>query len=383
MNALAPSGERARPPNGRAALERALSRYRPDFQTRVRRIARAHPWIADLALSFPAVLFAIAMPRQGIDARAIARLAVEGAPLAALAGAAGIPLWLRPFPAEAFAARIPALPDGVDFRRRIANHFPKRWKDAPVWCKNLAQAARWCDEDFALWIAREAPLKPPKARRRHRRISPRHNLMWLWAWYSQRPDLFASHFVETPWRPEMQWDAAFEGARAWSAKLTLPLYLGAGAIADMWLAEGACDGYAIRPLATADAIAAEAAAMRHCVGSYGDFIASNETRVWSVTKDGARVATLSIGQRSGEPFPSITELAGAGNAPVSKAAWRAVRRWLHAQDSLEVDSARVITIPDRFDQATWRALWRPYWIAQRSVPDWLPLCARTDAFYAL
>ena len=111
-------------------VEHQLKRFRPDVHPRVMAFARLHPWIADLAVSFPALIFAIAFPRRGVDARAALRLVVEGAPLSTIAPALSVASWLRAFPPEAFATPIPALPDTNFFRHRIANHFPRReWLD--------------------------------------------------------------------------------------------------------------------------------------------------------------------------------------------------------------------------------------------------------------
>src|SRR5262245_47525125 len=55
-------------------LERRLRRYRPPFQRAVRALAMRHSRVADFAVSFPALLFALAVPRPGLDpTRAIAR----------------------------------------------------------------------------------------------------------------------------------------------------------------------------------------------------------------------------------------------------------------------------------------------------------------------
>ncbi|MCJ9707243.1 hypothetical protein MOV74_39755, partial [Bradyrhizobium sp. SHOUNA76] len=44
-------------------LERRLRRYHPRFQGAVRALALRHSRLADLAASFPALLFALAFPR--------------------------------------------------------------------------------------------------------------------------------------------------------------------------------------------------------------------------------------------------------------------------------------------------------------------------------
>src|SRR5262249_29438930 len=97
-------------------LEHQLRRYHPRFEAALRALAMCHPPIADLAASFPALLFALAVPRAGIDpAPALARV-IDGAALADVAAAAGVPMWLRRLPPQTFVRPIRGLPDGELFR---------------------------------------------------------------------------------------------------------------------------------------------------------------------------------------------------------------------------------------------------------------------------
>jgi hypothetical protein len=114
-----------------------------------------HSRVADLAVSFPALLFALAVPRSGLDpARAIDR-AIEGASLAKVAAAADVPLWLRRLPPEALSRPLGKLPDGEVFRRQIANHLPHSPKVSPIWLQAVADIADLAHEAAAVWIARE------------------------------------------------------------------------------------------------------------------------------------------------------------------------------------------------------------------------------------
>ena len=77
-----------------ALLERQLRRYHPHVQGRIRALAVRHTRLADLAASFPALLFALAVPGTGLDpARALARV-IDGQSLPDAAAAARIPPWL-------------------------------------------------------------------------------------------------------------------------------------------------------------------------------------------------------------------------------------------------------------------------------------------------
>ena len=88
---LAPRREAARSD----LLERRLRRYHPRFQGEVRVLAMGHSRIADLAASFPALLFALAVPRPGLDPAPALAHVVDGLGLAEAAVAADVPMWLR------------------------------------------------------------------------------------------------------------------------------------------------------------------------------------------------------------------------------------------------------------------------------------------------
>ena len=173
-------------------LERRLRRYHPRFQGTVRALAMRHSRIADLAASFPALLFALAVPRPGLDpAPALARV-IDGSALAEAAAAADLPMWLRKLPPEAFAHPIARLPDGDLFRRQIANHLPRSPKLAPTWLQAVADVAELAHESAAVWIARELVREP-------RRVNPaRLRLISLWSWFSVQQATFGNRTDRPP-----------------------------------------------------------------------------------------------------------------------------------------------------------------------------------------
>jgi len=375
-SAIAPARSNA------ALIESRLSKFRAAVQPRVRALAAEHKWVADLALSFPAVLFALAVPHRAESAATALRLVVSGAPLATVAQSAGVPLWLRSFPAEAFETAIAPLPDTPDFRRRIANHLPKNWRVAPDWLKHVAKAAETADDDIALWFARETPTKERRSKSyKRRRVQQHRRLVALWAWYSTHVDP-ADSYIALPWRSEMQWNAAKDAALQWLDALFLPLFVGGSGVADTWLEDGEVDGYTFTALRTGLELQAESAAMNHCVARYGQDLADNYVRVWSVRRDGERVATLSLRSEFGS-LPQIRELAGPANAVVPIDMHIAARRWLYSQDTPNVDLKRFETKSGAMDSVFWRQLWRRYWLAKKRIPQWLPLQPSIGALYAL
>ncbi|MBR0724085.1 PcfJ domain-containing protein [Bradyrhizobium manausense] len=358
-------------------LERRLRRYHPSVQDAVGALSARHARLADLAASFPALLFALAVPRPRCDpARAIASV-IDGAALSQIAALADLPLWLRKLPPEAFVRPIPRLPDGELLRRQIANHLPRSPKLAPTWLQLVADAAEIAHEPLAAWIAREYvrdPRQVPPARLR--RIA-------LWAWFSAEPATAGHDLIERPWTPDMRIDAARSAAHDWQAAVTLHANLGRQPIPDMWLRAGRIAGYEFLPLDSLTAITEEARAMRNCLRTYGTNLAHNQTRVWSVRKDGERVATLQIARRYRDPLPNIVQLKGPGNIEASRELWWAARQWLHRHDLSQVVIKPRSWGTAPLNRESWVSLWRPYWLAKRRIPDWLPLAPSRAALEAL
>ncbi len=223
-----------------ALIERRLRRYARCAQERVRALAQRHPRLADLAASFPPLLFALALPRSGHDPERAIACVIEGRPLGEAAAAAEIPLWLRRLPVGGLTQPLPALPAGELFGRRIVNHLPRSPKRTTAWLATVSDAVYWVHEPFAIWIARELARDAKTVR------MDRLRLAGLWAWFSQHPDTDGYRLIETPWRFEMGFKAALAAARAWLDRVTLELSLGERQIADLWLRPGPFDGHQLR-----------------------------------------------------------------------------------------------------------------------------------------
>jgi len=137
-------------------LERQVSRFDKRLHRTITRLVE-HPYLADLAFSFPGLLATFA--RRGRDPLAQRAMAavLEGQSLKEAAAIAGIAWWLRAVPPEAFMVDVPALPDTPTFRLSIANHLPRR-DVAANWLKAMIMALQWADEPMAVWLAREIAL---------------------------------------------------------------------------------------------------------------------------------------------------------------------------------------------------------------------------------
>lgn len=354
-------------------LDRYLARHRPRLVALAKRDAR----LADLALSFPALLFALAVPRPGFAPEPVVAQVLAGAPLKQLGRLAGLPMWSRRLPPEAFAAPLSHLPDGGETACRIGNHLPRSPKHATTWLDAVSHLATGATPDAAVWIAREM-LREPKA------IKPKRlDLVALYVWHSGRADTLAGSLIATRWEPTMSFGTTLAHADAWREALVLHACLAARPVENIWLVPGCHDGYEFHPLRTVDDIDAEAAAMQHCLRRYADSIAHDSARMWSVRRDGERIATLQVGRCYRSPLLDIVQLRGVRNADVGRDVWLAAMRWIAAHDLVAIDPKPVAWGSMPPARATWFALWRPYWLDRRRIPAWLPLAPSFDALWSL
>jgi hypothetical protein len=386
LNAVASRTGRAGAPARAAAIEKRLRRYAKAHQPRLRAMCERHPALADLALTFPALLFALATER---DEQGVAAI-VAGSSLKEAAQKARLPLWTRALPPEAFAAPLPALPDGPMFARRIANHPPRTVKHAAKWLEAVAWANIWGDENVAIWIARELsralePKKPPRRRRKKKQPSElqRLKLICLWAWFSARPETEAAALAERRWSPDMKFVVAEDEARTWLLGVEALCALGDKPLADGWLEPATIDGLEFTPLLTADDLIAEARAMHNCLRTYARAMRGEHARIWSVRRDGLRVATLEItGAWGCERFLTLGEGHTKWNRSVAPEVQRAIFEWLRGQP-LRAAPKPLDEKEASPDPKIWRRLMRPYWLGKRALFDWLPLSPSDQTFWNL
>lgn len=356
-------------------FERQLARFHPKVQPGVGALSRKHVRLAELSESFPALLVALACPRARFNPAPVLAGVVAGVPLASLAAQANVPMWLRRMKPEMLPAPLPRLPDSPFLRHRIVNHFPTHAKRAAEWFGAVSFAGEWVNEEFALWCAAVF------AKRVQRRRAGTLRLVGLWAWHSARPESRASQLIVAPFNPAMEYPAAMNAAFKWRERIELDLLIGEAPVKDMWLAPGTVDGFEFVPLKDAEAIDAEATAMQHCLRTYAENISDNTSRFWSVRKDGARVATLQLQRSGNDRVPDLGQMRLVRNFDPSHEIWMAAHRWIRAQELRVLDADDCVwrrAVPER---GRWQRLWKPFWMAKRRIPDWLPLVADSSTLY--
>lgn len=338
-----------------SAVMTAVQRFPPNVRRDVRRLVRTSPRVADLATVFPGILYALATRRGAHTVRASALALIEdGAQLKTVARVLDLPMWLRRLPPEAFETLPDALPKSEAFGRRIAGRMPSAPRESAFWLTSVLFAETACHEDFAIWLAGQQVFAD------HGDAEKLIAVVAAYAWFSGNPDAAAHKLIVVPWRPEIAFDTALCAAKSWFNRLRLVLQLPPGVIVDPWLKPGGALGYTFEPLMNHPDILAEAHAMQNCADQYGERIVRDKCRLFSVKRNGTRVATLEIGPHQREAgVLAINQLKSRHNMAATTEVWQAAYTWMAGQQALK--RLPVLGSTERvFDQGAWRTLLDPY-----------------------
>ncbi len=329
-----------------------LDAFHPAYRRHIAALTGCSPALADLAESFPALLFALVSGyATGEQRERACKLIGHGAPLRAAADALDLPWWLRRLPAPAFTAPLPAFPRDPEFAFRIANLVPRDERLTPTWLARVSHAFEGGGREFALWIARQPDLATPP--------DEQFTFLAAWAWFSGRPGLLGHRMLRKPWSPDMSFKRAREELAAWRQRLRLVECLGFG-IDGAWLADGTALGFDFVALRTVDDFIAESEALENCLDQYADQLRSGLTAVFSIRKGARRMACVEVGPHDQEAsMPSVVQLRAARNRRASPEVWQATFAWLGGQRLEPLSPDLHAPKPIRRAEAR-RQLWRPY-----------------------
>jgi hypothetical protein len=346
----------------------ALDRFPESVQMPVRALARQHGRLADLALSFPALLFALAVSRHRKETCDAIAMTITGARLATIAATAHVPMWLRALEPTVLTAPFPPLPDSLRLRREMVNYLPRHATHAADWFAAVGEAGQWCGEDAMIWFARECDRTPRVA------IADARDIL-LWAWFSKHAETLAAQWITVRWHPELGYDTALAAARTWIARVLDYVDVADTPLPLPWLVPDAIDGYTFSPLLTQADLTAAARELQNCLESYVRNLASNRCQVWVVRRHGAAVAAVELTTNSGpRHIPIICEVLGCGNGNVPREIWQAVWTWYRGWEFTDANAGRLAERMDVIDRSmAWRRVWRPFWIAHGRYPTWLPI----------
>ena len=332
--------------------EGVIERFHEPYRDAVRALSRTSPALADLAVTFPGLLFALASGygSQGARDRCLAAVRT-GIALKQVAEILDVPFWLRRLPAEAFTGPLATLPDSGDFSRRIVNHVPSESWKAAGWLDRVLLVRELADDDLALWMAWRSKAVP-RFRDANRLI-----LLCAWAWFSSQPDTFGASLIRHPFDAALGLRKALDEAETWKKRVELAIALGDG-IRDTWYSVGSARGFDFVPLSKLDDFLTEARLMDNCLDQFGSQVQQRNTRIFSIRKRGRPVADLEIAPHEEDPsMPRVEQLRGPGNRRAAQGVWQAVFTWLSQQPSRPLAASRTQAAASR---AIARKLWLPY-----------------------
>lgn len=101
-----------------------------------------------------------------------------------------------------------------------------------------------------------------------------------------------------------------------------------------WAQPGTIGNYEIVPITDNADLYREGNAMHHCVGTYGELVREGRCYIYSLRKDGARVATIELFQFDGRV--DLGQIRGPCNRSVPREIALAVQKWLKSQKTFQL-----------------------------------------------
>ncbi len=101
-------------------------------------------------------------------------------------------------------------------------------------------------------------------------------------------------------------------------------------IPEPWCPAGSVDGYEIIPITNGADLYREGKAMHHCVGTYGAQVSGGSIYIYSVRKNGERIATAELVRSKNRA--RLGQVRGPCNKNVDKKIVAGVRLWLRQQN---------------------------------------------------
>jgi PcfJ-like protein len=353
-------------------LRKQLRRFAYRYRNTIQRITRQHGALADLAFSFPALLFALACPHKQLDRAVVVQAVIWGVPLKKLAKLAQIPFWMAKLPPEAFDQPLRPVPNDLVFNVRIGNALPKTPKQARRWLRSLYVLNDWGTGEFVLWaLPRVLNHSPGSWELNCLRLIALH------AWYSRHGTGLGATCILQPWHSTLSLENARVRAFSWLDMVKAEVRKTVALLDDVWFEPAVINGFAFEPLRDSQQIITEGRKMKNCIADYVQSVYSNNARLWKVTRDGKTVAIAEISTGNGLQLFAVTQLRGPANNSVAAEVALAVRRWQNTQSEQRLAPQKADDTAV-FRQDKWREMWRPYWKHRGRAPAWLPFFGCED-----
>jgi hypothetical protein len=206
----------------------------------------------------------------------------------------------------------------------IISLMPNSLPRMRIWLRVVYNAHCRAGSDFAEWTARHASQIP--------RGSEDEFLFFLddiadWVRASHGND--GHQFFVRPFKPTMSLRTVTRLSAEWheavASNLTGPRHV----FPKPWLPAATINGVEIIPIDNSADLYREGAHMHHCVGTYADGVQAGRYYVYSIRRDGERVASAGLVLRGARV--ELDQLRGPCNAPAPKRITATVERWLRTQ----------------------------------------------------
>jgi hypothetical protein len=301
--------------------------YHPTWRARVAAVAAHHPALADLAESFPALLFALTSGNGSASKRAAAIEAIlAGESLQHTADILGLAWWTRKPPASAFREPLPPFPIDADFSRRMASLVPDGVNTCALWLTAVCEAVPAGGRQYALWTARHGVALVGTLSEAQRQA------FHAWVWMGWHPGTSGHALVRRPWASDLGIKKVMEEFGAFLGRVALADALGDGKIGGV-ISDLHVHGLTFRPLRSAFDYINAAAALDNCLEQYADRLHRGTCAVATISDGPNIIGCVEIGPHPTESaMPAIVQLRVAKNKRASAALWSAAYAWLAACD---------------------------------------------------
>jgi hypothetical protein len=222
------------------------------------------------------------------------------------------------------------------------NFLPATTHEQRIWLLVVNWAFNKVNPDFGRWAARHVPEIPG---RREQEVGS--FIRDLADWVSAKGP--SRQFVIRPFRFSMSLNTVTTLSAEWHEAVAAAMDGPAATFPPPWYAAAKIGDFDIVPIDNSAALYREGTAMHHCVGTFTDAVQSGSLYVYSVRRDGQRVATLAIERDPTSTKAQLGQLRGPCNVLPPKAVTSAVRRWLHAQGPLPAMTINRLSPSDAFD----------------------------------
>ena len=193
-----------------------------------------------------------------------------------------------------------------------------------VWLRAVYGAHRRAGSDFAEWAARHASQIPYES---ENELHSFLNDTADWVRSSHGND--GHQLVVRPFKPTMSLRTVTKLSAEWHEAVASNLTGPQHTFPAPWFPAAKVNGVEIIPIDNSADLYREGASMHHCVGTYAEEVRAGRYYVYSICRDGERLATaglILIGDRV-----RLHEIRGPCNAAVPKQITAIVQRWLGAQ----------------------------------------------------